>query len=61
MPRIWSVEIWTLGQAEAQFGVVHRWADRYDIEVDTSVLTPDEAVARIAAALDVSSTTRVVR
>ena len=41
----------TLGQAEAQFAVVHRWADRYDVEVDTSVLTPDEAVARIASAL----------
>ena len=39
----------TQGQAEAQFEVVHRWAT-YDIEVDTSVLTPDEAVARIMAA-----------
>jgi len=39
----------THGQAEAQFEVVHRWAT-YDIEVDTSVLTPDEAVARIMAA-----------
>jgi len=39
----------THGQAEAQFEVVHRWAT-YDIEVDTSVLTPDEAVARIIAA-----------
>jgi chloramphenicol 3-O phosphotransferase len=46
----------TLGQAEAQFAVVHRWADRYDIEVDTSVLTPDEAVARIVGAL--ATTTR---
>jgi chloramphenicol 3-O-phosphotransferase len=46
----------TLGQAEAQFAVVHRWADRYDVEVDTSVLTPDEAVARIASAL--ASSTR---
>jgi chloramphenicol 3-O phosphotransferase len=41
----------TLGQAEAQFAVVHRWADRYDVEVDTSVLAPAEAVARIASAL----------
>jgi chloramphenicol 3-O phosphotransferase len=41
----------TLGQAEAQFAVVHRWADRYDVEVDTSVLTPDEAVAQVASAL----------
>ena len=39
----------THGQAEAQFEVVHRWAG-YDIEVDTSVLTPGEAVARIIAA-----------
>jgi chloramphenicol 3-O phosphotransferase len=46
----------TLGQAEAQFAVVHRWADRYDVEVDTSVLTPDEAVARIVGAL--ATTTR---
>jgi chloramphenicol 3-O phosphotransferase len=42
----------TLGQAEAQFAVVHRWADRYDVEVDTSILTPDEAAARIASVLD---------
>jgi chloramphenicol 3-O phosphotransferase len=41
----------THGQAEAQIEVVHRWAT-YDIEVDTSVLTPDEAVARIMAAFD---------
>jgi chloramphenicol 3-O phosphotransferase len=45
----------TLGQAEAQFAVVHRWSDRYDVEVDTSVLTPDEAVAHIRAALDAST------
>jgi chloramphenicol 3-O phosphotransferase len=44
----------TLGQAEAQFAVVHRWSDEYDIEVDTSVLTPDVAVARIRSALDAS-------
>lgn len=41
----------TLGQAEAQFDVVHRWTS-YDVEVDTSVLTPGEAVARIVAALE---------
>jgi chloramphenicol 3-O phosphotransferase len=36
----------TLGQAAAQFAVVHE--DRaYDVEVDTSVLSPDEAAARI--------------
>jgi chloramphenicol 3-O phosphotransferase len=39
----------TLGQAEAQFDVVHRWGP-YDVEVDTSVLMPDEAVARVLAA-----------
>ncbi len=38
----------TLGQAEAQFDVVHRWTT-YDVEVDTSVLTPGEAVSRIVA------------
>jgi chloramphenicol 3-O phosphotransferase len=41
----------TFGQAEAQFAVVHRWGD-YDVEVDTSVLTPDEAVAQIEGALE---------
>ena len=41
----------TLGQAEAQFAVVHRWGT-YDVEVDTSVLTPEEAVALIRRALD---------
>ena len=40
----------TLGQAEAQFAVVHRWGI-YDVEVDTSVLAPDEAVAEIESAL----------
>src|SRR6266550_4530095 len=41
----------TMGQAEAQFDVVHRWTT-YDVEVDTSVLTPGEAVSRILAALE---------
>jgi chloramphenicol 3-O phosphotransferase len=40
----------TLGQAEAHFEVVHRWGP-YDVEVDTSVLTPEEAVAAVVAAL----------
>ena len=44
----------TIGQAEAQFGVVHRWMS-YDIEVDTSVLTPAEATSRILAAFEVLS------
>jgi chloramphenicol 3-O phosphotransferase len=48
----------TLGQAEAQFAVVHRWGS-YDVEVDTSLLTPEEAVSRISGALDaLPSTTR---
>ena len=37
----------TIGQAAAQFDVVHR-AGGYDLEVDTSVLAPDEAAERIA-------------
>ena len=41
----------TLGQAEAHFDVVHRWM-RYDVEVDTSVLAPGEAVERIVAAVE---------
>ncbi len=40
----------TIGQAAAQFAVVHRWGD-YDLEVDTSVLSPDQAADRIAGAL----------
>jgi len=41
----------TLGQAEAQFAVVHRWGT-YDVEVDTSALTPAEGARRILAALE---------
>jgi chloramphenicol 3-O phosphotransferase len=40
----------TIGQAEAQFAVVHR-AGGYDIEVDTSVESPSEAASRIVAML----------
>lgn len=40
----------TIGQAAAQFGVVHRWGP-YDLEVDTSLLSPEEAADRIAVAL----------
>jgi len=47
----------TLGQAEAQFDVVHRWA-RYDVEVDTSVMTIDECVETVLAALEVASPVR---
>ena len=43
----------TLGQAEAQFDVIHGWGT-YDVEVDTSVLTPGEAVAHIREALESS-------
>ena len=40
----------TIGQAAAQFEVVHR-AGGYDLEVDTSRLSPEEAAARVVAAL----------
>jgi chloramphenicol 3-O phosphotransferase len=40
----------TIGQAAAQFDVVHRWG-AYDLEVDTSVLSPDAAAERVAAAI----------
>ena len=40
----------TIGQAAAQFDVVHR-AGGYDLEVDTSQLSADEAAAVIAAAV----------
>jgi chloramphenicol 3-O phosphotransferase len=40
----------TIGQAEAQFDVVHRWTT-YDVEIDTSILTPAEAASRIVDAL----------
>ena len=41
----------TIGQAAAQFDVVHR-AGGYDLEVDTSLLDADEAAARIASAVE---------
>jgi chloramphenicol 3-O phosphotransferase len=40
----------TIGQAAAQFDVVHR-AGGYDLEVDTSLESPDEAAATIVEAL----------
>jgi chloramphenicol 3-O phosphotransferase len=40
----------TLGQAAAQFDVVHR-AGGYDLEVDTSLLSADEAAGVIAGAI----------
>jgi chloramphenicol 3-O phosphotransferase len=40
----------TIGQAAAQFAVVHEDRD-YDVEVDTSVLEPDAAAARVIEAL----------
>ena len=46
----------TIGQAEAQFHVVHRRGG-YDVEVDTSALSPEEAAALIATALDARSVT----
>ena len=41
----------TLGQAAAQFDLVHRWAT-YDVEADTSVLTVAECVSRVVSALE---------
>ena len=41
----------TIGQAAAQFELVHR-AGGYDLEVDTSVLSADAAAERIALAVD---------
>ncbi len=40
----------TIGQAAAQFAVVHR-AGGYDVEVDTSRLSPEQAAERVVAAL----------
>lgn len=40
----------TIGQAEAQFAVVHRRGG-YDLEVDTSELTPEDAAARVVTAI----------
>ncbi len=40
----------TLGQARAQFAVIHKYVV-YDLEVDTSRLTPEECADRIAARL----------
>jgi chloramphenicol 3-O phosphotransferase len=51
LEREQSRENRTIGQAEAQFDVVHRWTS-YDVEADTSVLTVAEATSRILAALD---------
>jgi chloramphenicol 3-O phosphotransferase len=41
----------TLGQAAAQHAVVHRRGG-YDLEVDTSVLSPDAAAREVAGAVD---------
>jgi chloramphenicol 3-O phosphotransferase len=38
----------TLGQAKAQYEVIHKYC-RYDLEVDTSALTPGECAERIRA------------
>jgi chloramphenicol 3-O phosphotransferase len=40
----------TLGQARAQFEVIHKYCI-YDLEVDTSVFSPDECAAQIIARL----------
>lgn len=36
----------TLGQARAQFDVIHRYT-KYDLEVDTSLLTPEQCAQKI--------------
>ena len=41
----------TLGQARAQFGVVHG-LEIYDLEVDTSILTPEECARQIKALVE---------
>ena len=41
----------TIGQAEAQHAVVHRWGG-YDLEVDTSALMPEEAASVIIEAVE---------
>ena len=46
----------TIGQAAAQHDVIHRGG--YDVEVDTSVLSPDEAAEVIAAVVETRATTR---
>lgn len=38
------------GQARAQFELVHRYA-KYDLELDTSLLTPDECAQQLIARL----------
>jgi len=40
----------TLGQARAQFEVIHKYC-RYDLEVDTSKFTPEECAAQIITRL----------
>jgi chloramphenicol 3-O phosphotransferase len=40
----------TLGQARAQFDVIHRYC-LYDLELDTSLFTPDQCAAQISARL----------
>lgn len=40
----------TLGQARIQFPVIHKYTV-YDLEVDTSLLTPDQCAARIISRL----------
>lgn len=41
----------TLGQARAQFELVHRYSI-YDLELDTSLLTPEECASRVIARLE---------
>jgi chloramphenicol 3-O phosphotransferase len=40
----------TLGQARAQFDAIHRYC-AYDLEIDTSLFTPEQCAAQIIARL----------
>ena len=41
----------TLGQAKLQFPVIHKYVE-YDLDVDTSILSPEECAIRIRSRLD---------
>jgi len=41
----------TLGQGKLQFPVIHKYVE-YDLDVDTSILSPEECAIRIRSRLD---------
>jgi chloramphenicol 3-O phosphotransferase len=47
----------TLGQAAAQYAVIHAHGVPYDVEVDTSIQTPEDAAGRIVEALAIAPLT----